>query len=198
MDLAPVAQDDLFVIERFQVSKNEDYAHSRKPSLTVGNRRIFFNSACLEYFPEVEYFLPLVDPGEKEFAARASTEEERDSQKWSVAKDGKRSPRNITCPPLIGKILRMMKWKPDQLYKTVGQCILCRGMRVLVFDLAASLAYKRELCEGKDPQSPRWKWVPVESDKEFGLPYAEHRKRYQPKRFEKFTAVEPEPELPLS
>jgi len=203
MPLAPIVQDDLFNIDRFQVPRSEGFAHLCKATLIISSRSFFCSSACLRYFSGLEYILPLVDKNDKEIAIRASDEDARDSQKWCVTKDGKRYPRNITAPGFIAKILRMMNWNPEYRYKIVGQCIRDKGnVLQLVFDLMSALPYKRVLPDGKNPHIKRPMWVPVETDNGFGLPFAEHRKRYQAKRFDKFARARTEDasdlELPLS
>ena len=200
--LAEVERDDLLELgEKFQVPCGGLFVQTRKPSFTINNRKVNVNAASLEYFPDVEYMLPLIDPTDKLLALLPSDEEDVGSLKWCAAKDGKRSPKPITCPGFIIKLARMMAWKPEQLYKVVGRCINNRGLRLLLFDLPMSRPHKRELRKGKDAKTMRLMWVPVELEDGFGPTLGEHRKRLKIKTFEKFTVLgadeNPAPELPL-
>ena len=146
--------------------------------------------------------MPLWGNKEKFLVMHPSSEMDKNSLKWCHTKEDKRIPRHLTGPGFLKKIMRKMNWGAEHRFKTVGLCVLCRGVRLLVFDLTASLPHEQISYKGKNPEKTLKKWIPVDSGNEIGLTFAEHCKRYQAELFEKFIIPkqenESEPELPLS
>ncbi|MDL2238362.1 hypothetical protein LJC56_11160 [Christensenellaceae bacterium OttesenSCG-928-K19] len=164
-----------FDYEGYQVVRREFFAHTKEPSFTFNNYRVYVNIACLNRFQSVDYVQALVNSDSKILALRPCREEERDAFSWCVPGSAKRKPRHITCRLFFAKIFSLMGWNPDYRYKLLGKVIHANDEYLIVFDLSATEVYQRVFKEGEKPKTSRTPVFPDHWQDQFGLPFKEHR-----------------------
>ena len=173
-DEMPVEQDSSFSYDGYQVVRGEFFAHLFEPSVTLNKDKVSVNAACIRKLPKTEYVQFLVNPAEKKLAVKPSTEDSKDSFRWSsIGQDGKRKPKDISCKIFFAKIMQLMDWDPSFRYKILGKLIRANNDLLFVFDLTCAEAYRKR--SSNDDQSSRRPFYPEDWNSQFGVPVREHQ-----------------------
>ena len=162
-------------LNSFQVVRRAFFAHLGEPAVTFNNCKFYVNSACLRRFPETTSVHVLINRETRIMAIKPCEDGAKDSFIWCREKNGKRSPKPITCRMFFAKIADMMGWNPDHKYKIMGNLLHSNGETLIVFDLSATETYRRIDREGKKPVNSRIPVFPEEWKNQFGMPYSEHQ-----------------------
>ena len=171
--------DGDFDFEGYQVVRREFFAHTKEPSLTFANYKVYVNAACLNRFESVDYMQAMVNVRSQTLLIRPSHEEDRDVVPWCVPGSVQRKPRQITCKMFFANLFTLMGWNPNYRYKLLGKVIHAKNGYFIVFDLTASQVYQPvPKDEGKSINSRTPLYPSVWQD-QFGLPYKEHQKSMQ-------------------
>ncbi len=168
-----------FEYEGYQVVRREFFAHTKEPSITFNNYKVYFNSACLKKFPSVDYVQALVNADRKSLAIRPCHEEEHDTVPWCVPGSAQRKPRQITGKLFFANIASLMGWNPEYRYKLLGKIVHAKDESLITFDLSATEVYHRITKDGEKPKTSRIPVFPVGWQNQFGLPFKEHQKSMQ-------------------
>ena len=132
-----IAVEASFNFDGYQVVRRE-FAGSRfDPVLTIREKSITFNKACISKLDHVVYVQLLINPEKKTLAIRPCEEGARDAIRWCIPKDDDRKSREIRCDIFTAKVYEMMGWQTFYHYKLQGMRINYRGEQLYVFDLKA-------------------------------------------------------------
>ena len=135
-----------FSREGYAVIRKELFAHQRDPAMTIRNRSITFNTACINGLEDVVWIKFWINEELKRIAILPCDENDKDAVRWCVAKPDKRRSRNITCPDLTDMLFDLMKWDKAYRYKMLGYRIQPDGETMYIFDL---LVWERTKNGGK-------------------------------------------------
>ena len=174
--------DDAFNDDGYEVVRQEFFARVHEPSITFTHRTVSVNTACLKRLPDVDYVQLLINQEERIVKIRPSSEDEKDALAW-CALGAKRCPKQIVGPAFIVGVMNMMGWNPDYRYKVLGKFYCSNGRSLFVFDLTMPNIYQRASNDGENPKFARHPTFPKEWENQFGLPVAEHSKRFQVRIF---------------
>lgn len=163
-----------FYFDDFQVVRREFFAHTREPSLTFNNCKVYVNSACLNRFPKTEYVQILVNRDTRILAIRPCKEGARDSFAWSYMSKGKRKPRQLSGKVFFAGITTMMKWNPQSRFKLLGTLIHSNGEYLIAFDLTSFEEFEKVYGEGKKSTASKTPSYPAEWHNQFGMSVRDH------------------------
>jgi len=181
-----ITVDEDFTFEGYQVVRGEFFAHTYEPSLTFCNNKLYVNTACIKKLPGLNYIQFLVNPTEKKVVVRPCNEDLKDSFRWCSA-TAKRTPRQISCPIIYGKILSLMEWNPKYRYKLLGKLIKSNNELLFVFDLNSPEIFVRRMTDGNKEVMSRKATYPEEWKNQFGVPVEEHQNSLQINIFDGYT-----------
>jgi len=167
--------DGDFDFEGYQVVRREFFSHTKEPSVTFTNYKVYVNAACLKRFQSVDYVQAMVNARSQTLLIRPSREEDRDVVPWCIPGSLQRKPRQITCKMFFANLFTLMGWNPDYRYKLLGKVIQAKNGTFIVFDLTASEAYQRVSKDGDKPKNSRAPIYASEWQNQFGLPFEEHQ-----------------------
>lgn len=181
-----IIQDDSFNYKGFQVVRGEFFSHVFEPCISFNNYKVYVNTACIKKLPNVDYVQILVNSLEKKLAIRPCNEDTKDSVRW-CSSTNKRSPKQITCRVFFAKVINLMGWNPDYLYRLVGKLIQSNDELLFVFDLKSPEIFVRTSQNREKPKSSRTPSYPAEWKHQFGIPIEEHQKALQVDIFNEYT-----------
>lgn len=124
-----------FSREGYSVIRKELFAHQRDPAMTIRDRSITFNTACINGLEDIVWIKFWINEQLKRIVIIPCDENDKDAVRWCVAKPDKRKSRNITCPDLSKKIYALMGWDKAYRYKMLGYRIQPDGETMYIFDL---------------------------------------------------------------
>lgn len=177
--------------EGYLVIRKELFAHQRDPAMTIRDRSITFNTACLNGFENVVWIKVMINEDLKRIAITPCDENDKDAVRWCVAKPDKRKSRNITCPDLTDKIYELMGWDKAYRYKMLGYHIRPNGEELYIFDLLVwertknGSRRKKETILSEEAMEPIEGSVEEDKDEgkfpeavaeSFGVPVDQHRR----------------------
>lgn len=184
--------DDDFSYSGYQITREEFFAHSREPSLTICGNKLYLNKVCFRKAPDTLRIQVLVNEEEKKIVIKPCAEEKKDSVQWVTAKG---SMRKILCKPAFCvQITEVTGWNLNNRHKMIGKLIRNNGERLFMFDMASALIYpgKQELDEEGNVIKSSFSRNPVYTESwehQFGLPVEEHERRYSINRFDGFVTI---------
>lgn len=184
--------DEDFSYSGYQITREEFFAHSREPSLTICGNRLYLNKVCFRKVPDTLRVQVLINEEEKKIVIKPCSEEKKDSVQWVTAKG---SMRKILCKPAFCvQITEVTGWNLNNRHKMIGKLIRNNGERLFMFDMASALIYpgKQELDEEGNVLKSSFSRNPVYQESwehQFGLPVEEHERRYSINRFDGFVTI---------
>ena len=97
-----------FPIDSFQVVRNQFFAHTREPSVSLKGGKMSVNTACLNKMPGVDYIQVLINQITKTLVLRPCQESDIYSIQWCTyrAKDRKRNRLCVKCWGVKRKITK--------------------------------------------------------------------------------------------
>ena len=152
-----------------------------KPKITLDYDNFTMNAACVRLFPESEYVQMLADQTKRRLLIWPCKQFDKDSVKWSLIKSGKPQSRNIKARMLCAKIFKMMNWVTDYRYKVMAVFQELDDLRFVIFNLVECEMYVPGEITAPDGTVKKKlrKVFPIDWEKSFGTPYAEHSETYQ-------------------
>lgn len=160
-----VVLDDWYVIRKGFTS------HRFEPTLTIKEKSITFNNACISNLEQIVYVQLLIDPRLTKIAIRPCQAGDKDAIRWCIAKGEKRKSREISCEEFTEKLYRLMGWKEVYRYKLLGFRKRYRDDPVYVFDLTEPEIY---VPQNKATNTKARSFFPEEWGDSFGLTFLEH------------------------
>ena len=165
----------------FEYIRSEFTTPVFKPKITLDYDNLTFNAACVRLFPESEYVQMLADQRRQRLLVWSCKQFDKASVKWSNIKNGKPGSRNVRAKILCAKIFRMMNWNINFRYKIMAVYQELDELRFTVFNLEECEMYvpqEQTLPDGT-VKKKRNKVFPIDWDKTFGTPYAQHSATYE-------------------
>ena len=149
-----VELEQTFSYDGYMVVRKELFAHLRDPALTIRERNISFNAACINGLEDVVYIKLMINEVLKRIVISACKENDKDAVRWCIAKQDKRKSRKMTCPVLSAKIYALMGWEKGYRYKMLGYKIQVGEEKLYIFDLIVSERFKENTGrkKGEAPQ----------------------------------------------
>ena len=170
-----LAEQSRFDPNAYQVVRREFIANRFCQSMTIRNKSITFNNACISALEDAIYVQFLINPTELKLAIRPCEEGARDAVRWCNVREDKRKSRQITCKPLAEKLFALMDWEAVYSYRFQGMKIDYDGEIYYMFDLSGSEPY---LPRRRDPETgkviPSQTIVREDWKDSFGMNFAEH------------------------
>ena len=183
---------DTFSYAGYQITREEFFAHSREPALSICGNKLYVNKVCLRKAPDTSRVQIMVHPQQKKIILKPCSEEMKDSVPWTTIKG---NIRQVTCKDAFcALITELTGWNLNNRYKMIGKMVRNRGERLFIFDLNAPLIYPKKsmldsdgkVIPGKITREP----VYMETWRhQFGLPVEEHERTYAINRIEDYVVI---------
>ena len=167
--------DGDFDFEGYEVVRREFFGHTKEPSITLANYKVYVNAACLNRFQSVDYILPMVNARKKTLLFRPSHDEEHDAIPWCVPGSIQRKPRQITCKMFFVNLFALMRWNPNYRYKLLGKVIHAKNGYFITFDLTAAAVYRSVPKDGGYLINSHTPLYHAGWQGQFGLPFEVHQ-----------------------
>ena len=150
----PIKRVDLckFNLSGFQVVRGTMLtARAERPSLTITDRRLSFNTECVRSFSEVGYVQLLIHPSDRRIALRPCSKHSVHSIRWRVKSDAPPGLKMINAPYFSDSLYKIMGWNPDYQYICRGTYLEQGREKIIVFDIASAIsaAYVQTEEDGK-------------------------------------------------
>ena len=168
-------QTDL-TLDRFELCRDEFFAHKRQPGLTLSNGKVQANTACIRKMKDVDFVQILINRETHKLAIRACGEEELFSLRWVRVTNGVRYPRAITGRIFFMKVCALMGWNPDNKICMLGHFYRANEDLLFLFDMDYGEEYPREVREDGKKRTSRVPHFAPSLENVFGPLYADHRK----------------------
>ena len=114
------AQSGDFDLRNFEVARSQFFDTANKICVTFSLKNIQFSTECIRKFEKIEYVEMLVNPNEKLFAVRPSSEQIKNSVQWAKVDNNKYYSRNISCAAYIKTLYELFGWNPEYKYRVRG------------------------------------------------------------------------------
>lgn len=166
----PVKKSDLckFNLSGFQVVRGTMMTYrAERPSLTVTNRHLNFNTECVRSFSEAGYVQLLIHPSDRRIALRPCSRHAVHSIRWRVNTDAAPGIKVINAPYFAESLYKIMGWNPDYQYIARGTYLEQGSEKIIVFDVSSAISAVYVECE-EDGKRRRVLLCPDEWNGSFG------------------------------
>ena len=123
------------LLDQFEIVRSQFFSLSEKPVMTIGNKRVTFNTMCLKKFYNVEYVELLINTVEKCIAIRPCDQDSPNAIHWGSKKGNRWQPSPKSISGFAGALLAMTGWEQENRYRLCGQYLTDGEDQMLVFDL---------------------------------------------------------------
>ena len=164
------------VLNDFEVTRGEFYAHTREPGLTLNDGKVQVNTACIRKMDGVNYIQILINRATHKLAIRACGEDDLFCLPWVRIKDDVRMPRAITGRIFIMKVCKLMNWNPDNRIRMLGKFYKANEDLIFLFDMDGAEEYPRYTGEDGKRKTSRTPHFSPTLENIFGPLYSEHKK----------------------
>lgn len=119
----------------YRVVRSEYFPSLERPTMTIENGKLRFNTACLKKFEDVEYVELLLNTVTNTIAIRPCEADNPNAIRWGRLREERWVVSTLGCRGLSRTLFDLMSWEDEGKYKFRGQ-FLCRGgQKVLLFEL---------------------------------------------------------------
>lgn len=146
----PIKKSDLckFNLSGFQVVRGTMLTYrAERPSLTVTNGRLNFNTECVRSFSEVGYVQLLIHPSDRRIALRPCSKHSVHSIRWRVNTDAVPGLKIINAPYFCSVLYKIMEWNPDYQYIARGTYLEQGTEKIIIFDVSSAISAAYVQCE---------------------------------------------------
>ena len=164
------------VLNDFEVTRGEFYAHTREPGLTLNDGKVQVNTACIRKMDGVNYIQILINRATHKLAIRACGEDDLFCLPWVRVKDNIRIPRAITGRIFIMKVCKLMNWNPDNKIRMLGKFYKANEDLIFLFDMDGAEEYPRSVGEDGKRKTSKIPHFSPTLENIFGPLYSEHKK----------------------
>jgi len=105
------------------------------PFVTITYKSVTFNTSCVNYFRESQYFLVRIDESSLRLVVEPTTEDNARGLKVAYFRNGKNIPRRCTAKSLCMFLYDLMKWNPQTEYLVAPDFRGYSKRKFLVFNL---------------------------------------------------------------
>ena len=110
-----------FSYDGYQIVRREMFARLREPAAVIRKDNITFNAACINGLENVVYVHIMVNRQDHNIAVRECDPNDKDAQRWCIAKPDKRKTRRINSIRFTQMLYEVMKWSDKCRYKVKGE-----------------------------------------------------------------------------
>ena len=152
-----------FDLRGFEIARSEFFDTTRKPTVSIGDRKIKFSAEIVRRFGNNNYVELLINPIERKFAVRPTDTSNRSGVYFSKSTDGKMQPREIPASAFMDTLFSLFDWNTDCRYRIAGTLMETDGQTAYIFDAEESEAFLKSyvFSKGGGDQSPAQPLTPV-------------------------------------
>lgn len=126
----------------YQLVRAEYFPSTERPSMTIKNGKLRFNTACLKKFEDVEYVEMLLNTVKNCIAIRPCEKENPNAIHWGTLREERWIVSTLSCRGLARTLFDLMNWEDEGEYKFSGQ-FKCQGDdKLLLFELGEPILTK--------------------------------------------------------
>lgn len=157
-----------FDLRGYQVVRSHFLSkRSAMPTITITDKQITFNAACLRAFEDVPYIQLLLHPFERKIAIRPCRANDVYSIRWRVKRDKAIVPKSIRCEHFATALSDIMSWDPEYGYQIRGVWSSNGWNEIIVFHLDDAVAVIKN-------ERKRIMTFPVEWEGKFGQEFYDY------------------------
>ena len=146
----------------YRVVRAEYFPSLERPSMTIENGKLRFNTACLKKFEDVEYVELLLNTVTNTIAIRPCDADNPNAIHWGRLREERWVVSTMGCRGLSRTLFDLMSWEDEGKYKFSGQFLCKNGQKVLLFELDEAIVTKtleqvivlEEADEQPEPEKP--------------------------------------------
>lgn len=139
-----------FNLNGFEVTRPELLDSSLRPFVTLADRQVKFGSDCARTFGSKSRIEMLVNPIEKKFAIRPTTEQNRNGVVFSRLQDGVYFPKVVAGSAFLDTVFELFGWNVRSKYRIIGTLYSSGEDLAYIFDTAnAEMFYSPDSVTGE-------------------------------------------------
>ncbi len=139
---APAPSGKRLFMGGYQEVRADYFPSHDKPSMTIANGKLRFNTACLKKFEDVEYVELLLNTVTNTIAIRPCAADNPNAIRWGKLRDARWVVNTMGCRGLSRTLFSLMSWEDEGKYVFRGQFIQQGAQKLLVFELAEPVVTK--------------------------------------------------------
>lgn len=179
-----------FDLRGFEIARSEFFDTTRKPTVSIGDRKIKFSTEIVRRFGSNNYVELLINPIERKFAVRPTESSNRSGVYFSKSTDGKMQPRDIPASAFMETLFSLFDWNTDCRYRIAGTLIETDEQTAYIFDAEESEAFLKSYVFSKNgsegqpsaqpltPVGKRIRAIPEEWTESFGKQFYLHEQSF--------------------
>ncbi len=178
-----VENRSVFTIPGYEVARIQEFAHTGKAKVTLSNKWMRFNAACVRKIPDADYVEILLHPLDCLIAIRPCSESNVNAIPWKRIYKNKLQNTHVSCAAFSKLIFELMGWKNDWEIEVVANCMNKEDESFLLFDLKEpifkikkkrDIADETQMAGSQSIESYRATLLPAEWRDNFGKLMGEH------------------------
>lgn len=142
---------------RFEMMRGE-YVGGGGPSLVFRDGKIFLSMECRRLMEGTEHVEFLLHPGEHLLAVRAADASNPNAVRWANWQGGACRRTKFRAGAVSALVYELMNWNADWMFRCGGQFRAKNGQKILIFDLADTVAYVPVYACGEGDRGKRIGW----------------------------------------
>ena len=119
----------------YQEVRGDFFPSHDRPSMTIANGKLRFNTACLKKFEDVEYVELLLNTVTNTVAIRPCAADNPNAIRWGKLRDTRWVVSTMGCRGLSRTLFNLMNWEDEGKYVFRGQYIQRGDQKLLVFEM---------------------------------------------------------------
>ncbi|NLT49056.1 MAG: hypothetical protein GXX92_11660 [Clostridiales bacterium] len=126
----------------YRVVRAEYFPSLERPSMTIENGKLRFNTACLKKFEDVEYVELLLNTVTNTIAIRPCDADNPNAIHWGRLREERWIVNSMGCRGLSRTLFDLMNWEDEGKYKFSGQFLCQGGQKLMIFELDEAVVTK--------------------------------------------------------
>ena len=125
-----------FNLDGYEIARTQFFSTAEKPKMTIGRKKLSFNTICLKKFKDVEYVELLINTVEKCLAIRPCSENSPNAIRWGRKKDDRWVAITRSIAGFAAPLIAITGWDMENRYRLCGQYLSDGETQMLLFDLS--------------------------------------------------------------
>ena len=126
----------------YQMVRPDYFPSFERPSMTITNGKLRFNTACLKKFADVEYVELLLNTVKNCIAIRPCEKDNPNAIHWGRLREERWAVSTIGCRGLAKTLFDMMNWEDGGSYRFSGEFKIQGDNKLLLFELGEPVVTK--------------------------------------------------------
>ncbi len=126
----------------YQVVRADYFPSNERPSMTITNGKLRFNTACLKKFEDVEYVELLLNTVKNCIAIRPCEKDNPNAIHWGHLREDRWVVSALSCRGLARTLFDMMNWEDEGQYRFSGEFKVQGDNKLLLFELGEPVITK--------------------------------------------------------